>query len=52
MAGIYTPQVIAKARELGITELQAYRHEQARNYLLKHRLRFRDTGMLLINPVR
>lgn len=42
---IYHPRVIATARFLGITELQALRHERQRDYLRRYR---RRPKMLLV----
>lgn len=39
---IYHPRVIATARFLGITELQALRHERARRFLQRFQRRNRD----------
>lgn len=41
---IYSPRVIATAKFLGITELQALRHERARDFLRNHR---RDQSLIL-----
>lgn len=42
--GIYTPEVIAFAREQNITELQAYRHLKAKKWVEQHR---RDETLIL-----
>lgn len=41
---IHSPRVIATARFLGITELQALRHERAKDYLRDHA---RDNSLIL-----
>lgn len=48
MLTIHSPRVIATARLLGITELQALRHERQRDYL--RAIGGRRAEFLLIEP--